>query len=104
MAAHSLIEMQSFRKRKSRSRLIEALERFYTEVLLPENADGLLSVADEYEEFTADILADHIVGQLGSSKDITAMDQQYRRFDQRLRTALQRKMKTLAHFEGMQQI
>jgi hypothetical protein len=102
MAASSLIEMQSYRKRKSRSRLIEALDRFYTEVLLPANQENLLAHADEYEEFTAEILAEHLTEKLQSARDIRGLDQQYRQFDQRLRQALQRKFKSLALFESMQ--
>lgn len=101
MVANMPINIQSYRKRKSRSRLLQALEYFYTEILQPDNEDAILSDADELEEFLAEVLADQLVGRLSSSKDIRGMDQQYRQFDQRLRRALQVKMKALSHFESM---
>jgi|GEM_PF-5261744 len=101
MAANTFIDFQTFRKRKSRSRLLEALERFFTDVLIPNNDESLLADAEEFEEFIAEVLGEHIIGKIRSSKDIRGMDQEYRQFDQRLRHTLQLKIKTLARFEGM---
>ena len=101
MAASTMIDFQTFRKRKSRSRLLEAFERFFSDVLLPNSEESLLSEAEEIEEFIAEVLGDHLIGKIRSSKDIRGMEQEARKFDQRLEHTLQLKMKSLARFEGM---
>lgn len=101
MATGTLTDMSRYRKRKSRSRLFELLERFQLEVLLPNSTEPSPTDNEDMEEFLSQVLADHLIDKLHSSKDIRGMDQQYRHFDQRLRTALQTKLRSLARFEGM---
>lgn len=98
--AANLIDMNIYRKRKSKSRVVEALELFHRDVLMPfENEEQPIS-AEEFEEFMVQVLGDHLVGRLESASEIQALDENYQRFDGRLKKCLQTKLKTLARFEN----
>lgn len=100
--AVEIVTLQSFRKRKSKVRVFEALEHFYREVLNRLEDQNNQIDPDEFEEFMVQVLGDHLVSTLSTSGDLKSLDQGYRRFDDRLRECLRTKLKTLAHFESVQ--
>ncbi len=99
-------DLRAYRKQKSMQRVLEALEQFeqfQKAVLIPlEGHAGKASFSpDELEEFMLQVLGDHLVGRLESVQEIQALDENYRRFDGRLRRCLQTKLKSLARFESI---
>lgn len=99
--AAKLANLNDYRKIKTRARVFEALEVLYMEVLTRlENEKGEIE-HEELEEFLIQVLGDHLVGDLDSMQDMHQLDENYRRFDARLRKTLQTKMKSLRHFESM---
>jgi hypothetical protein len=98
--SNRVIDLNTYRKRKSKDRVVEALEQFQQEVLLPLKESQAPLRPEEWEEFIVQILGDHLVGQLASLRDIQALDEHYRHFDGRLRKCLQTKLKSLAIFES----
>lgn len=98
----TLVNINSFRKRKSKARVFEALEQFYLEVLGRLEDQNKRIDPEEFEEFMVQVLGDHLVSTLDSSKELDSLDQGYRRFDDRLRACLRTKLKTLGHFERVQ--
>jgi hypothetical protein len=101
MTTGTLVSITGFRKRKSRSRLLEALEKFQKDVLLPGSQDPSPWDNEDMEEFLSQVLGDHLIGKLHSSQDVRGMAHEYRQFAQRLRRAMQTKLKSLARFESM---
>jgi hypothetical protein len=102
--SNRVIDLNSYRKRRSKDRVFEALEQFQQEILLPlEEEQGALR-PEEFEEFIVQLLGDHLVGQLESMGDIQRLDEQYRHFDGRLRKCLQTKLKSLAIFESVKKV
>lgn len=97
-----LVNMTTFRKKKSKARVFEALEQFYREVLIRLEDQHQQIDPDEFEAFMVQVLGDHLVDGLASSRDMEQLDQNYRRFDERLRACLRTKLKTLGHFEKVQ--
>jgi hypothetical protein len=97
-----IMTLQSFRKRKSKVRVFEALEYFYGEVLNRLKDQNNQIDPDEFEEFMVQVLGDHLVSSLCASSDLKSLDQGYRRFDNCLRACLRTKLKTLGHFESVQ--
>lgn len=97
-----LVNMTAFRKKKSKVRVFEALEQFYQEVLIRLEDQHQQIDPDEFEEFMVQVLGDHLVDGLESSQQLEQLDQNYRRFDERLRACLRTKLKTLSHFEKVQ--
>ena len=102
MATQSLLSMTAYRKRKSRTRLLEALERFETDVLYPARMEPSPSVQEDMAEFLGQVLADHLIGNIQTSKDTHQLNRQYRHFLRQLRKKLEIKLKSLARFETMQ--
>jgi hypothetical protein len=96
----NVINISSYRKRKSKDRVFEALEQFHQEVLLPLQHEKAPLNPEEYEEFIVQLLGDHLVGLLESVQDMRILDERYRHFDGRLRRCLQTKLKSLAIFEN----
>lgn len=101
-----IADLNVFRKRKSMQRVFEALERFehfQKEVLVPleGNTENASLNPEELEEFMLQVLGDHLVSRMESVKEIQVLDENYRRFDGRLRRCLQTKLKSLARFENM---
>lgn len=101
MTPTNLIDLNTFRKRKSRTRVFEALDRFHQEILLPMEQEGLDITPEELEEFLVQVLGDHLVGKLNSARDFHVLDENYHRFDSHLRKCLQAKLRSLAHFESV---
>jgi hypothetical protein len=102
MATPQLLDITRYRKRKSHGRIMELMERFFTDVTMPKAEEPVLQDADELEEFMAQVLADHLIGKLNSSNDATGLKAQFRQFNQRLKRGLQIKMRTRARFEALQ--
>lgn len=97
-----LVNLTVFRKKKSNERVFEALERFYQEVLIRLEDQHQNINPNEFEEFMAQVLGDHLVDGLKTGQQMEQLNQNYRRFDERLRMCLQTKLKTLSHFEKVQ--
>ncbi|WP_373531165.1 hypothetical protein [Vampirovibrio sp.] len=98
----TVVNLQSVRQRKSKVRVFEALEHFYGEILNRLEDQNKQIDPQEFEEFMVQVLGDHLVSNLSSSGDLTSLDENYRRFDDRLRACLRTKLKTLGHFEKVQ--
>jgi ABC-type sulfate/molybdate transport systems ATPase subunit len=95
----SLVALDAFRKRKMRLRVFLALEALYTEVL-ERLADERNEIhPEELEEFMLQVLADHLTGSLKSPDEVALLDENYRRFDERLRRCLQTRLRSLKHFQ-----
>ena len=101
MMAANLIDLNGYRKRKSKSRVLEALEQFHRDVLMPFEQDVQPISSEAFEEFMVQVLGDHLVGRLDSAQEVQALDENYQRFDVRLKKCLQTKLKTLARFERL---
>jgi hypothetical protein len=94
-----LANLNTYRRRKANARVFEALEQLYVEVLSRLEDENEQINPEEFEEFMVQVLGDHLVGNLTSGQDFRTLDENYRRFDTRLRNCLQTKMKTLQRFE-----
>ncbi len=97
-----LVQLDRFRKQKSKARVFEALEQFYQEVLIRLEDQNHQIAPEEFEEFMVQVLGDHLVGRLESSRQTDSLDHHYKRFDERLKACLKTKLKTLSHFEQLQ--
>lgn len=100
--AANMVNINAYRKRKSKARVFEALEQFHQEVLIRlENQNHQID-PEEFEEFMVQVLGDHLIGNLESTRQVELLNQQYKRFDNRLKACLKTKLKTLGHFEKIQ--
>lgn len=99
-----VVNLNAYRKRKSKARVIEALEQFQQDVLLPLEAEQGPLRPEEFEEFIVQLLGDHLVDRLESLGDIQRLDEHYRHFDGRLRKCLDTKLKSLARFEELKRL
>jgi hypothetical protein len=100
------INIQQFRKVKSRARVLDALEHFQAEALTHLTDENNVLDLEAFEEFMAQVLGDHLTGQMNAEMGYAAgqpkVAENYRRFSTRLKKRLQSKMKAQQYFEPLQ--
>lgn len=97
----SPVNLDRYRKKKSKERILAALEAMYFDILAHlEDEKGQIH-PDEMEEFLVQVLVDHLTGNLENCSDYAALDHHYRRFDHRLRAGLHTRLKSMRHFQNL---
>jgi DNA-directed RNA polymerase alpha subunit len=101
MMSSKLAQLNDYRKTKTRARVFNALDHLYWEVLTRLEDEAGRIDPEEMEEFLVQVLGDHLVGDLESMREVNQLDENYRRFDSRLRKCLHHKILSLGRFEGI---
>jgi hypothetical protein len=110
------ININQYRKSKSRARVLEALAHFQSESLTHLTDENNSLDLEAFEEFMAQVLGDHLAGQLADERKPLAGSQSkasgvaagvaagvaesYRRFNSRLKKRLQAKLKSRQLFDA----
>lgn len=99
----TVVPFASHRKKRTNRRVFQALECMYAEALRHlAGSDGNIDPAD-WEAFLIQMLGEHLTGNTGFPQEQPlAMPQvldNYRRFDDNLRSCLHQKLRSLHHFE-----
>ena len=94
------INLESFRTRRSRARVMDAIDKLYEETkFCLADDEGVISPQDR-EEFLLQVLVDHLSAN-AEDLGVGALDEDYRRFDGQLRHRLQTRLRTLKHFANV---
>lgn len=98
----TLVKLSVFRRRKVRERVFDALEQFYQNVTLPLEDRHREIDSDALESLLVQVLGEHWVDGLDSSRQPELLEERYERFSRRLKAGLKLKLKTLRRFESLQ--
>jgi hypothetical protein len=98
----TLVKLSVFRRRKVRERVLDALEQFYQNVTLPLEDRNREIDSDALESLLVQVLGEHWVDGLDSSRQRDLLEERCERFSRRLKAGLKLKLKTLRRFETLQ--